>query len=257
MQKTVLPSYIALGSALAGQGLGEFNKRNMGMTTPDRYPSSEAYDPLTDAAIARAAKIAPDSSPLLIGRSEYVPKPGEPVDSSKAASSQKGKLPDGREATRININPNTDRSIYAHELGHAVAQKTNVGNFVNKTRQNIANNPKLSKAVMMGIMGGVPAVAAGLQEGDDDVAGSIALAAAIASPTLVDEALASKNALAIMNDAGMRATAGQRGRLATGYLSYLAPVLLAGGVGTAIGNAADDYTAVYNLGADQQTNSTI
>ena len=29
--------------------------------------------------------------------------------------------------------------------------------------------------------------------------------------------------LAIMNDAGLRATAGQRGRLAGGYLSYLAP----------------------------------
>ena len=75
----------------------------------------------------------------------------------------------------------------------------------------------------------------------------MALAAALASPSLVDEALASKNALAIMNDAGMRATAGQRGRLAGAYMSYLAPVLLAGGVGTAVGNLADDYTAIYNL----------
>ena len=253
----MLPSYIALGSALTQQGLGEYFKRSLGMTKPDRYPSSEAYDPLTDAAIARAAQLNPDASPLLVGRAEYVPNPGEKVDISRAASINKGTLPDGREASRININPNVDRSMYAHELGHAVSQKTNIGKFINEARHKINNNPKLSRAVMLGITGAVPAVAAGLQEGDDDVAGSIALAAAIASPTLVDEALASKNALAIMNDAGMRATAGQRGRLAGGYLSYLAPVLLAGGVGTAIGNAADDYTALYNLGGDQQTAGTL
>ena len=47
--------------------------------------------------------------------------------------------------------------------------------------------------------------AAGLQEGDDDLAASLAIAAAAASPTLIDEALASKNALAIMQDAGTRA----------------------------------------------------
>ena len=77
--------------------------------------------------------------------------------------------------------------------------------------------------------------------------GVAAIAAAAASPTLVDEALASKNALAIMNDAGLRANLGQRGRLAGGYLSYLAPVLLAGSVGNAVGNYADDYTALYDL----------
>ena len=50
-----------------------------------------------------------------------------------------------------------------------------------------------------------------------------------------------------MQDAGMRANLGQRGRLAGGYLSYLAPVLLAGSVGNIVGNAADEYTAVYDL----------
>ena len=73
----------------------------------------------------------------------------------------------------------------------------------------------------------VPGLAAALQEGDDDLLGSIALAAGLASPTLIDEALATKNALAIMDTAGMRATLGQRGRLAAGYMTYLAPVLLA------------------------------
>ena len=51
---------------------------------------------------------------------------------------------------------------------------------------------------------------------------------------LIDEALASKNALAIMNDAGLRANMAQRGRLAGAYMSYLAPVLIAGSVGNAL-----------------------
>ena len=80
-----------------------------------------------------------------------------------------------------------------------------------------------------------------------DSTASLAIAAAAASPTLIDEALASKNALAIMNDAGLRASLGQRGRLAGGYLSYLAPVLIAGSLGNAAGNLVDDYTAVYDL----------
>ena len=45
----------------------------------------------------------------------------------------------------------------------------------------------------------------------------------------------------------MKATAGQRGRLAGAFLSYLAPVLIAGSVGNAAGNWADDYTALYDL----------
>lgn len=238
----------SLGLQSARQGLNNFNTRAVGMTSPDMYPAKSSMEELASAAIARAANIAPNSSPLNIINKEYIPVEGEPVDLNKAASVGKILSKDGtKEASVININPNIDRSYYAHELGHAVAQKTKIGNFINKAKKSIRDNPKLSRAAMFGIMGAVPAVAAGLQEGDDDVAGSIALAAAIASPTLVDEALASKNALAIMNDAGMRATAGQRGRLAGAYMSYLAPVLLAGGLGTTAGNLADDYTAIYDL----------
>lgn len=238
----------SLGLQTARQGLNNFNTRALGMTTPDMYPAKSSMEDLGRAAIARAANIAPNSSPLTLINKEYIPTKDEPVDLTKAASVAKILSKDGsKEASVISINPNIDRSYYAHELGHAVSQKTKIGAFVNKAKKSIRDNPKLSKAAMLGIMTAVPAVAAGLQEGDDDVAGSMALAAAIASPTLVDEALASKNALAIMNDAGMRATAGQRGRLAGAYMSYLAPVLMAGGFGTAVGNLADDYTAIYDL----------
>ena len=235
-----------LASAATG-GLNAFNERAQGMTVPDKYPSIDAFHPLTDAAVARAASIAPDASPLVVAPNLFTPTSGKPYDRNRTASHTRGTLPDSTAVSAININPNIDRSYYAHELGHGVAQKTKVGNFVNRARQVINSNPRLGKAVMAGLMFGAPAVAAGLQEGDDDVVGSIGLAAALASPELVDEALASKNALAIMNDAGMRASLGQRGRLAGGYLSYLAPVLIAGGLGTGFGNLVDDKTAIYDL----------
>lgn len=222
-------------------------RRALGLTAPDMYPASDAYQPLLDAAEARAKAIAPNASPLLVGNQEYVPTPGEPLDTMAAASNFRAKTPDGKDASLIKINPNVDRSYYAHELGHSVAQKTKIGDYINQTRNKIAANPRLSRAVMTGIMFGTPAIATALQAGDDDTAGAIGLAAALASPTLIDEALASKNALAIMKDAGMPATFGQRGRLAGAYMSYLAPVLLAGGLGASLGNVIDDTTAIYDI----------
>lgn len=224
-----------------------YNKSQLGRTTPAEMPSSDAYDPLTIAAKARVAQIAPNADPLLIKRTEYVPNPNEKTNLSQAASHAAAVTQKGQNVSHVRINPNIDRSYYAHELGHGISQKTKAGKFVNDARHKLQANPKLGKALGFALAGSVPAVAAALQAGDDDLAGSIAIAAAIASPTLVDEALATKNALAIMQDAGMRATAGQRGRLAGGYLSYLAPVLLAGSVGNMVGNVADDYTALYDL----------
>ena len=68
---------------------------------------------------------------------------------------------------------------------------------------------------------------------------SIALAAAAGLPTLIDEGLATKNGLAIMDTAGMRATLGQRGKLAAGLMSYLTPALVAGIAGNVVGNQFD------------------
>ena len=85
----------------------------------------------------------------------------------------------------------------------------------------------------------VPALAAVLEEGDDDMDTSVALAALSAAPTVVDEALATRQGLAIMDRAGMRADLGQRGKLAGGLLSYLAAPIIAGTAGNAIGNMLD------------------
>ena len=43
-----------------------------------------------------------------------------------------------------------------------------------------------------------------------------------------------------MKDAGMKATTGQRGRLAGALMTYLGPALLAGASGNAVGNMFDE-----------------
>ena len=239
------PSLLGAGT-LAAQAVNEIAMdAALRRSTPAPVSTQAHYKGLMDAATKRAAAIAPDASPLLVQNFPIEDTSGLKLD--ELASHTKGIAPDGSEVSNIRINPNADASTYAHELGHGVSQKTKIGKFVNDTRHKIAKNPMLAKAITGSLAIGVPSVAAALQEGDDDLAGSIGLAAALASPTLIDEALASKNALAIMNDAGIRANLGQRGRLAGGYLTYLAPVLLAGAAGNIVGNMADDYTALYDL----------
>ena len=234
---------VTMPAVLASMGVDLYNRNGLTVTSPVENSVMKHQPALFDAAVARAAQIAPDASPLLVDTVVADPKGGL----GQQASHSKAKLPNGKEGSRITINPNANAAYYAHELGHGVAQKTKVGNFINRARHTINSNPKLGTALGYALAGGLGFGGAALQEGDDDLAASIAIAAAAASPTLVDEALATKNALAIMQDAGLRATAGQRGRLAGGYLSYLAPVLLAGSVGNALGNVADDSVALYNL----------
>lgn len=235
-----------------------YNNNELRKTSPVKNNTMDAAAALVDAAKARVTQIAPEAQPLLVNTVAADPNTKSMGD---LASHTKMYLKDGREGSSISINPNVDAAYYAHELGHGVSQKTGMGGFINKARHMINSNPKMAKALGMSmgtaIGGGLAATGAALQAGDDDLGSSLAIAAALASPTLIDEALASKNALAIMRDAGMRANLGQRGRLAGGFLSYLAPVMISGSVGNTLGNAVDDYTAVYNLGADQQTSGTI
>lgn len=200
---------------------------------------------LFDAAINRAAQIAPNASPLLIDTVPVQPSPD--IKLAALANHSRMVKPDGTTGSRIQINPNANSVYYAHELGHAVSQKTDIGKFINDARHMARKNPKLASALSIALPWSTAITGAALQEGDDDLAASIAIAAAAASPKLVDEALASKNALAIMKDAGTRATLGQRGRLAGAYLSYLAPVIIAGSVGNTLGNFVDEKTALYDL----------
>ena len=221
-----------------------FNRKNMGRRTPATRPASASLDDLYGGYEKRVAEIGSGRKPMTVDLEQNLPpddfKSWNPFNSTDPYASNTVNKTTGNPA--ISINPNADEIYLAHELGHVASKHTDVGSVVRSLRE----NPKLGQALLLA-SGGVPLVASALEAGDDDLDTSIALAAAMASPTLIDEALASKNALAIMNDAGMRATAGQRGRLAGGYLSYLAPVLLAGSVGNALGNVVDEHTALYDL----------
>lgn len=137
----------------------------------------------------------------------------------------------------ININPHVDRVYLGHEMGHLASQKTDIGHLVASLRA----NPKLKKA-LLGAMLTVPGITAAVEAGDDDMDSSIALAALASAPTIADEVLASKNGLAIMNNAGMRASLGQRGKLAGGLLSYLAAPIIAGASANTVGNMLDQDT---------------
>ena len=149
---------------------------------------------------------------------------------------------------QININPNTHSEILAHELGHDISAQKPLGKRVRKMRElgPVAGNHALKRAVAMG-MGLTPLINSSLQEGDDDLAIGLALAGVGAAPTLVDEALATKEGLAVMKKAGKPADFGQRSRLAGAYLTYLGAPIAAALGGHVVGNYLDDYTAVYDI----------
>lgn len=135
----------------------------------------------------------------------------------------------------ININPNVNEVYLAHELGHAASSHTKFGDVINRLR----SHPKLAAALTLG--GGLTAFAAGAATpGDEDLDEAILGQIALSSPMLIDEALASKNALAIMNNAGRKATPGQKARLAGAYLTYLAAPISTAVMANTLGNQFDE-----------------
>lgn len=144
----------------------------------------------------------------------------------------------------ININPNADRAIYAHELGHIASKQggnqdiLNIGKAAAQIRDNAALNNALLVASLIG-----PGAAAALIEGEDDLGVQLGLAAALNAPQITDEVMATKNALHLMNTSGMRANMGQRGKLAGGLLTYMTLPLILGSVGGATGNTIEQMMA--------------
>ncbi len=227
----------AAGGALALQGLTDmFNRSQIARRTPAKRPASASLDTLYGGYEQRVADIGSGRKPMDVDLSENIPPENfnvydirQPVSSyaSNATNYDTGN-------PIININPNVDEAYLAHELGHVASQHTDVGALV----RNLRDNPNLARALGASMFA-IPAVASAIEAGDNDLDTSLALAAAASLPTLVDEGLATKNGLAIMNNAGTRASLGQRGKLATGYLSYLMPALAAGGLGNFVGNQLD------------------
>ena len=223
-----------LGVALTP--LNAYNVSQIARTTPAAYPSGEALESL-DAAFEKRIDHLQPGRKLEIGLSQNVPTQS-PLrtllnrDTSKYSSSSRTQDPS---VYNVKINPNADRSYLAHELGHIASDQTDVGRMVRSARNNPALARSLGAAALLGAGG-----SAVLTEGDDDLATSIALAYAGNIPAIADEILATKNGLAIMDTAGMRASLGQRGRLAAGLTSYLGAPLLMGATANFIGNQFDE-----------------
>jgi len=212
------------------------NTREIGRTQPIPNSTGKSIDQLDEAFDVYLDKIRPGAK---AGYSveEHIPPEGLAGkwdvfnNPDKYASS--GDQTGGGYA--IDINPNADRAYYAHEQGHIAGAQTDVGNLIRNARV----NPKLAKA-LMGALLVAPGAAATLTPGDEDLATSVGLAYAASAPTILDEINATRHGLGILDTAGMRASLGQRGKLATGLLTYLGAPLLAGTTANYAGNLIDE-----------------
>ena len=227
----------AAGGAYALQYLTEvFNRKHIGRSTPATRPASASLDSLHGGYEKRVNDIGSGRKPMTVDLKQNIPPTDfniyNPRNSTNDYASNVINPVTGNNA--IAINPNADEVYLAHELGHVASKHTEVGAMV----RNLRDNPKLAKALGASLFA-VPAVASAIEAGDNDLDTSLAIAAAASLPTLVDEGLATKNGLAIMNNAGTRATLGQRGKFAASYLSYLLPALAVGGLGNFVGNQLD------------------
>ena len=224
-------------TVVAGLGLGAYNASQIGAKTPGNTPSGDSLEQLAAALDTRIDEISPGRQKPVIGLTQNVPGEKDNLlsimrDTSKYADN--GRRVDG-DGFDISINPNADRSYFAHELGHVASAQTDVGHLVRSARGNKALTRALGGAALLAAGGSALAT-----DGDDDLATSVALAYAGAAPEILDEVLATKNGLAIMDTANMRASLGQRGKLASGLLSYLGAPLLVGAGANLIGNQFDD-----------------
>lgn len=235
----------AILTSAAAIPLQAFNVAQVARRKPGRTPVSGALEQLGDAFDKRVDEIKPGHvvKEIVLEQNEPTKAPYQTFldrDTSKYGSSSRTTEPG---VYKVNINPNADRSYLAHELGHIASDQTDIGSFIRSASQNKALTRSLLAAGALGAGG-----AAVLTPGDDDTATSMAIALASQVPTIADEFLASKNALAIMDTAGMRADLGQRGRLAGGLLSYVAAPVLAGAGLNFVGNLVDE---------DVQTDGTL
>lgn len=216
-----------LASALGGSA---YTARELGRTRPILRNSKRALGRLSDALDKRVDELRPGAT--LNYKLAF--NPGEGFNAARNDQLKYASSTSPDQAPGIKINPNADRIYLAHEMGHLASQQTDIGRFVAALRA----NPKLSTA-LTGALLTAPGIAAAVQPGDEDMDESLALATLASLPTLVDEGLATKNGLAIADAAGLRASMGQRGKLAGAFLSYLAPAAIAGISGNVVGNLVD------------------
>lgn len=248
MHITVLPQYIA--ATIANAALTEAATQEQLRTTPREgiQSAGEAANELQALAKKRVVDLGYDSPTNKIAITGNIPTGSRDTDIAVARqlgyAGHKRAYKDGKHAgSQIYINPNLGSEAIAHELGHHVTDQTKIGHAIRSMR----SNPKTTRAVAAAVAG-LPLLNSALQEGDDDFGTGLAIASLLSAPTLIDEALATKNGLALLKDQGRPATPGQRTRLAGGYLSYAAVPIISAMFGNAAGNVLDNYSAVYNVG---------
>ncbi len=212
-----------------------------GLRTKPSSTSARAAKPkLEDAYEKRHKDLGIDVIPVAYNEGHPLPNGIDSiadgsVDMKRMGGYSVGNSPDGKPVDVFHYNPNASAEILAHEMGHAVTRKTDVGSKFHNARM----NKKLGLAIAIA-SGTLPVGAAIMTPGDDDYDEAILGTMALVSPTIINEALPTKNAFAMMKDAGMPANMGQKARLAGALLSYIGAPLISGSVGTAIGNQFDE-----------------
>ena len=209
-----LPSKIA-EAPIAREGI----RTKPAMRGSEDVSGGAAKEALYDAYEARVA----DKGSGRIAEDLYIDESGIPEDTFKSKlnafinpNDYAGKSSKNAQGQRqMAVNPNADRVLLAHEMGHHAAQQTDVGGFIHKMR----HSPQLSNAIVQSALMTVPALGlSALTPGDDDTAAAMALSTATMAPMILDEANATRHGLGIMKTANMRADLGQRGKLAGGLL---------------------------------------
>lgn len=229
--------FVPVASTVGALGLNAYNTSQIARTTPSRRAAGDAIAHFDEAFEKRVDKIAPGRKPkinLSQNRpTEHPLKTFLQSDTSKFSNSSRDI--DRNDLYAIDINPNADRAYLAHEFGHVASDQTDIGRLIRSARGNKALTRSLAAAAILGGTG-----LSAMEAGDEDLDTAVALTYAAAIPEIADEILATKNGLAIMDTAGMRATLGQRGKLAAGLLSYLGAPLLMGATANLVGNQFDD-----------------
>jgi hypothetical protein len=220
--------------------------------TPGPNSSAGKEEALINAAKARAASLGADPVDYYL----HSTQPGSTfkenfdllksnqlaghIDSSQIPLAQQMgmRLPVKAGQDVVMYNPNSDAAFLAHELGHGVSAKSKVG----KQIRNMRSNPKLALAGQLAGMIAPLGIAAAIP-GDEDLGASMGLAYGAIAPALIDEALATKNGLAIMKDAGMSASRRQKARMAAAYMSYATAPLFGGLMLNKLGNVVDTDVA--------------
>ena len=238
------PSLIGLGLQEAG---GAFVGREAMRTKPARVSAGDNLPAMYDGYIAHNDRVASGRPARTVELDQQTPPDtfGGKLSAFRDSNQYIRSADLGDGTSRVTINPNADVSMLGHELGHVASQNTDVGKFLHNTRNTPALRNSIAKAALLTLPAGALAT---LVPGDEDIDESIALAAVVSAPAILDELNATRHGLGIMEQAGLKATPGQRMRLAGGALSYIAAPIAAGGLANFAGNLMDD---------DQQSPGTI